>query len=82
MNNEVKEILIDLIDYYNAIGTEDDPGIRVFEKVAQRASKALDRFAAKQSNQQPQNSGDVDPYGMDVVATIPYQMQLKLEDEW
>ena len=45
MNDEVKEILIDLIDYYNTVGTESDPGINTFETVAKRASKALERHA-------------------------------------
>tara|TARA_R110000824_G_scaffold67377_8_gene174572 strand:+ start:18578 stop:18724 length:147 start_codon:yes stop_codon:yes gene_type:complete len=41
MNNEVKEILIGLVDYYNAIGTESDPGIQVFESLVQRSSAEL-----------------------------------------
>jgi len=43
MNNEVKEILSDLIDYWNTMGTESDPGIEAFCSVVQRASKVLER---------------------------------------
>jgi|TARA_R110000824_G_scaffold345391_1_gene532064 hypothetical protein len=43
MNNEVKEILSDLIDYYNTVGTKEDPGIHIFESLAKRASKVLAR---------------------------------------
>jgi len=63
MNDEVKEILIDLIDYYNNTGTEDDPGFGVFENIAQRASKALEKYAQSKRF----NSADVDPYAIDVV---------------
>ena len=75
MNNEVKEILIDLVNYYNRMGTESDPGIRVFENVAQRASQALERHTkAKSSNK---NSADVDPFG-DTGEHLVY----KSEEEW
>jgi len=58
MNDEVKEILIDLVEYYSAIGTENDPGIQAFESVAQRASKALERYATNNNKK----SVDVDPF--------------------
>lgn len=45
MNNEVKEILVDLIDYYNTIGTEDDPGFKSFTDIVNRSSKMLERNA-------------------------------------
>ena len=67
MNDEVKEILIDLIDYYNTVGTESDPGINTFETVAKRASKALERHARDSFESSRNNSSDVDPFAMDVV---------------
>ena len=67
MNDEVKEILIDLIDYYNLIGTENDPGFVPFSDVVSRASKALKREAAEQNLRDTRRSGDVDPFAMDVV---------------
>jgi len=63
VNDEIKEILIDLIEYYGAIGTDDDPGIKVFENIAQRSSKALERHA----NDIHKNSADIDPYAIDVI---------------
>ena len=75
MNNEVKEILIDLVNYYNRMGTESDPGIRALENVAQRASRALERHTkTKGSNK---NSADVDPFG-DTGEHPTY----KSEEEW
>tara|TARA_R100000008_G_C3446141_1_gene96968 strand:+ start:247 stop:498 length:252 start_codon:yes stop_codon:yes gene_type:complete len=70
MNDEVKEILIDLIGYYNTMGTKEDPGIHVFESVAQRASKALERH--KLEGGHAKNSADVDPFAMDVTGRKGY----------
>ena len=81
MNDEVKEILIDLIEYYNVIGTEDDPGFVPFADVVGRASKALQRHATEQRIQN-QRSSDVDPFAMDVVGGASHQLELKLENEW
>ena len=81
MNDDVKEILIDLIDYYNLIGTEDDPGFAPFADVVGRASKALKRHAEEQRMQKRRRSGDVDPFAMDVVGNTK-QFELKLEEEW
>ena len=75
MNDEVKEILIDLINYYNTMGTENDPGIQTFERVAHRASRALKNDANGQSANK--NSADVDPFG--TAGAFP---AYKLEDEW
>ncbi len=74
MNDEVKEILIDLVNYYNTMGTSDDPGIEVFQNVVQRSSHALERYS-KQAKQ----TKDVDPFASydefpDVV--------IKQENEW
>ena len=75
MTDETKEILIGFIDYYNAMGTENDPGIRKFERLVQRASKELERHTkAKRSNR---NSADVDPFG-DTGEHLVY----KSEEEW
>jgi hypothetical protein len=67
MNDETKEILIDLVDYYCRMGTKIDPGISVLESVVQRASKALEREAAEQKLRGNRRSSDVDPFAMDVV---------------
>ena len=74
MNDEVKEILIDLISYYNIVGTADDPGFVPFAEIVGRASQALKRHA-KASHP---NSADVDPYAMDVVGFV----EIKREEEW
>ncbi len=73
MNDEVKEILIDLVNYYNAMGTESDPGIRMFENVAQRASRALETYAKGPGKK----SADVDPFSD--TGEFPVY---KLEDQW
>jgi hypothetical protein len=77
MNDEVKEILIDLIDYYNTMGTESDPGVGTFEHVAKRASKAL----REHHENSRKRSADVDPFAMDVLGNTK-QIKLKFEDEW
>jgi len=80
MTNEVKEILIDLVDYYNVIGTEDDPGFVPFADIVSRASKALERNAKEARL----GSADVDPYAFDVVGAhkaIVNESSHKHEDE-
>jgi len=72
MNDETKEILIDLIEYYNKIGTNDDPGIKVFENIAQRSSKALERHVSNTRK----NSADVNPYAINVEAPIKHEEEL------
>jgi len=72
MNDEVKEILIDLVDYWNAMGSENDPGFEVFANVVQRASKALERYSKRTTpNLDPFNSYDEFP-----------DFIIKMEDEW
>ena len=75
MNDEVKEILIDLIGYYNVIGTDDDPGFVPFADIVQRASKALERHACP--NKQP--TTDVDPFK--AYDEFPDDV-IKMEEEW
>lgn len=78
VDDETKEILIDLVDYYCRMGTKLDPGIGVFESVVQRASKALERHAAvAPKSEEGKRSGDVDPFA--ITAEFP---AYKLEDEW
>ena len=79
MNDETKEILIAVVDYYNAMGTENDPGIRVFESIAQRASNALENHAKenREGTKNNTNSADVDPFA--ITDEFPVY---KLEDEW
>ena len=78
MNDETKEILIAVVDYYNTMGTENDPGIVAFENIVQRASKALERHA-KDIREGTNNiaSADVDPFA--ITGEFP---AYKLEDEW
>lgn len=76
MNDEVKEILIELISYYNTIGTKDDPGFVPFADLVSRASKALERHA---KGSMRQTTKDVDPFK-------PYDEFpdhiIKMENEW
>ena len=81
MNSEVKEILIDLIDYYNVIGTEDDPGFEPFADIVSRASKALEYDALNSRNGQNKGSGDIDPFAMNAVGTRKEKI-FKHEDEF
>jgi hypothetical protein len=67
MTNEVKEILIDLVDYYNVIGTEDDPGFVPFADIVSRASVALKVQHELATVKENKRSADVDPYAFDVV---------------
>ena len=80
MNDEVKEILIDLIEYYNAIGTENDPGFVPFADVVGRASKALQRHAIGLPPRTQQRSADIDPFAV-AAAVSPKQLPLKFENE-
>ncbi len=75
MTDETKEILIGFIDYYNAMGTENDPGIRKFERLVQRASKELERYAKVPESRK--TSADIDPFA--VTGDFP---TYKLEEEW
>lgn len=59
MNNNVKEVLIDLIDYWNTMGTESDPGIEAFCSVVQRASREL---VLQSREDTKNNSVDIDPF--------------------
>ena len=83
MNDETKEILIAVVDYYNAMGTENDPGIRVFESIVQRASNALESHAKENREDNKNNSADVDPFDNTVAELGPGTFPVyKLEDEW
>jgi hypothetical protein len=80
LNDEVKEILIDLIGYYNVVGTDDDPGFGPFADVVHRASKALERHAKNNAEgKQNNNSSDVDPFK--TYNEFPDDT-LKLEEDW
>tara|TARA_R100000008_G_scaffold66975_1_gene44038 strand:+ start:8060 stop:8266 length:207 start_codon:yes stop_codon:yes gene_type:complete len=68
MNDETRSILLDLIDYYNTMGTEKDPGICVFEDIVKRASKLLSR-------NQSTGTVRIDPFDM---CNAP----IKSEEEW
>jgi hypothetical protein len=59
MNNNVKEVLIDLIDYWNTMGTESDPGMEAFCSVVQRASRELELESKEDTKN---NSVDIDPF--------------------
>jgi len=75
MTDETKEILIGVIDYYNVMGTEKDPGIERFQDLVKRASQVLMRNTQKLSGEK--RSADVDPFA--ITAEFP---TYKLEDEW
>ena len=75
MNDEVKEILIELIDYYNIIGSKDDPGFEVFAAIVHRSSKALERHA-KGTTQTAKDVDLFEPYD-----EFPDDI-IKMEDEW
>jgi hypothetical protein len=75
MNDEVKEIMIDLINYYNTMGTESDPGIQAFQNVARRASNVLEQHVRETRTEK--SSADVDPFA--ITGEFPIY---KLEDEW
>ena len=62
MNNNVKEVLIDLIDYWNALGTENDSGMEAFCSVVQRASRELELESKKNREDTKNNSVDIDPF--------------------
>ena len=79
MNDETKEILIDLIGYYNVIGTDDDPGFVPFGDIVHRASKALERHALEQNGSDTQRSSDVDPFSMKTLEeTSPFKHESDL----
>jgi len=88
MNDEVKEILIDLIGYYNMVGTEDDPGFVPFADIVGRASKALERDAVERHRLEDRRSSSIDPFTMDVVGnrksqSVDYELPpMKFEDEF
>ena len=84
MNDEIKEILIDLVDYYNAIGSQNDPGIKYFENVVQRASDALREHAKKaKKSTRDRSSVDVDPFADTGEFELPdLDFGFKQEDEW
>jgi hypothetical protein len=58
MNSEIKKILFDLVEYYNAMGTDKDPGIGQLMDVVQRASLALE----VQSRLEKLRTSSVDPF--------------------
>jgi hypothetical protein len=63
MNNNVKEVLIDLIDYWNTMGTESDPGIEAFCSVVQRASRELELESKKNRKKRTKNTSiSIDPF--------------------
>ena len=70
MNNEVKEILIDLI---NASERQAQNQIVLLHNLAERAKVALRRDPTKNGS----SSTSVDPFALD-----PQQLELKLEEEW
>jgi hypothetical protein len=62
MNDNVKEILIDLVDYYGVMGTDNDPGIDVLENVVQRASIELRLYTIKNRKNKQNNIILIDPF--------------------
>tara|TARA_B100000809_G_scaffold257651_1_gene299604 strand:- start:1195 stop:1419 length:225 start_codon:yes stop_codon:yes gene_type:complete len=74
LNDEVKEILIDLVDYYNTMGTPSDPGINTFQHVVQRSVQALERYS-----KQPQTTNNIDPFK--AYDEFPDDA-IKMENDW
>ena len=72
MNDNIKELLIDLVEYYNAMGTSKDPGIEIFENVVQRATVEL-KLHVKNNTKDNLKSADVDPYSFDVVGSLKHE---------
>ncbi len=88
MNDEVKKILIDLIGYYNVIGTDDDPGFGPFADIVSRASKVLDHEAFKHRRYKHDRSGRIDPFAMDTLKCSEQKNNtnsdriIKQENDW
>ena len=61
MNSNVRAVLFDLIEYYNAMGTENDPGIGMLESVVQRSSHEL-AVHGRKTRENTKNSSNVDPF--------------------
>ena len=80
MNDEVKEILIDLVDYWNTTGTESDPGIEAFQSVVQRASKALERDT-KESREGKEDKKNIDVNPFREYDEFPDSI-IKTEEDW
>jgi hypothetical protein len=78
LNDEVRDILIDLVDYYNTMGTPSDPGIHTFQHVVQRSAKALERHS-KQTNHPLQTTKSIDPFK--TYDEFPDDV-IKMEDDW
>jgi len=74
MNDEVKEILIDLIDYWNTLDTKGTPDFETFADIIQRSSTALDRYHKQTTIQ---TIKDVDVF--ESYDEFPF---VKMEDEW
>ena len=75
MNDEAKEILIDIIEYQNAVGTKKDLGSLTLERLAQRAQKALDNYSRTKNTP----STGVDPFQVEF---DQYEFEFKDEAEW
>jgi hypothetical protein len=80
MKKPVKELLIDLVEYYTTIKYAKDAGHARLQHLASRATEVLDR----ETNQRPPASGDIDPFAMDVVCDTTQQLTLnfKHENDW
>lgn len=80
MNNTVKELLIDLIEYHRTLKYAKDAGHVRLKYLADRASLQLD----KEKDRRDKRSGDIDPFAMDVVGDVSSQLNLNLkhESEW
>jgi hypothetical protein len=74
MNDEVKEILISLIDYYEMVGTKKDLGTLTLERLAQRAAKILEAYSEIKNK----TSASIDPFEN----LEQYNLDFKEELEW
>lgn len=78
MNDEIKEILISLTEYYKSRRTPQDfsDGSAALENIVARATRALEQEVRKKQTTN-RNSSDVDPF-----VTPRDFPAYKLEDEW
>ena len=64
MSDEIKKLLFDLVEYYNVMGTENDPGIEVFADITHRASIALEVQSRLERVKTVKMNNSVDPFNL------------------
>jgi len=77
MDDKIRGVLRDLVEYHQAICYTPDRLPMTLTDLTQRAQKLLEADAKRRSLR----SGDIDPFAMDVVGT-PHGRIIKKETEW